>query len=306
MSSKKVAKNSLLKLLALFTVIRGYNIAALVVAMLFTAYFIFAKDNTLSQFFSTYNVHLIVLASAFTIAGGYIINNFYDLDKDQISRPITTYISKFVSQSFKLNVYLVMCAIALVLAFMASWRVGIFFIVYQFLVWLYSHKLSRIAFIQNLSYTILGMMPFLALFLHYNNYSPIIFYHGFFLGLILLLMDISKDLVSYKGDLIFNYKTLPVSLGISSTKWILTGLLLLSIMWTLVMTQFEQVGHMKYYFWATAIFLFIAMIVLWFIRHKWQYNLYYLSLKLMLGIGILSIAWIKINPLDLQKFFPIN
>ncbi len=304
--TSKVAKNSFLKLLALFTVIRGYNIAALVVAMIFTAYFIFAKDQTLSHFFSTYKVHLIVLASAFTISGGYIINNFYDLDKDRVSRPLTTYISRFISQSFKLNVYLVLCGIALALAFSASWRIGIFFIIYQFLVWLYSHKLSRLPFIQNLSYTILSMLPFLALLLHYNNYSPIIFFHGLFLGLILLIMDISKDLVSYKGDLIYNYKTLPVTLGIRKTKLILSILILISIFWTIIMTQFEEVGHMDYYFGISAIYLLISLIVIWFINKKWQFNLFYLSLKLMLGIGIISIAWIKINPLDLQKFFPIN
>jgi len=304
--TSKVAKNSFLKLLALFTVIRGYNIAALVVAMYLTAYFIFSKDTTLGHFFSMYKVHLIVLASAFTISGGYIINNFYDLDKDRVSRPLTTYISRFISQSFKLKVYLILCAIALFLAFAASWRVGIFFIIYQFLVWLYSHKLTRLPLIQNLSYTILGMMPFLALLLFYNNYSPIIFFHGLFLGLLLLIMDISKDLVSYRGDLIYNYKTLPVTLGIHNTKWILSVLMLISIFWTMLMTQFEEVGHMDYYFWISAIYLLISLITIWFINKKWEFNLFYLSLKLMLGIGIISIAWIKINPLDLQKFFPIN
>lgn len=304
--SFKVAKNSFLKLLALFTVIRGYNIAALIVAMYLTAYFIFSKDTTLGHFFSIYKVHLIVLASAFTVSGGYIINNFYDLDKDRLSRPLTTYISRFINQNFKLTVYLILCGIALIFAFSASWRVGLFFILYQFIVWLYSHKLSRITFVQNLSYMILSMMPFLALLLFFNNYSTIIFYHGFFLGLLLIIMDISKDLVSIKGDLIYNYRTLPVTLGISKTKWILSFLILISILWTLVMTQFSEVGHMKYYFWITAFYLLLMLFILWFIHEKWQFNLYYLSFKLLLGIGIISIAWIRINPLDLQKFFPIN
>ena len=302
----RVAKNSFLKLLALFTVIRGYNIAALIVAMYLTSYFIFSKDTTLGYFFSIYKVHLIVLASAFTVSGGYIINNFYDLDKDSVSRPLTTYISRFISQNFKLTVYLILCGIALILAFSASWRVGIFFIIYSFLVWLYSHKLSRITFIHNVSYMVLSMMPFLALLLFYNNYSSIIFFHGLFLGLLLLIMDISKDLVSFRGDLIYNYRTLPVTLGITKTKWILSILIVICILWTLLMTQFNEVGHMKYYFWISSFYLIILLISIWLIHKKWQFNLYYLSFKLMLGIGILSIAWIRINPLDLQKFFPIN
>ena len=300
----KIAKNSFLKLLALFTVIRGYNIAALVLAMYLTSYFIFSKDITLHAFFKIYKLHLIVLASAFTVSAGYIINNFYDLNKDAVSRPITTYISRFISQNFKLSVYLVFCFIALMLAFSASWRVGVFFIIYQFLVWFYSHKLSRITFIHNLFYVILSMMPFLALLLYYNNFSPIIFFHGLFLALLLLIMDIAKDFVSYKGDLIFNYNTLPVSIGIKKSKIVLTILLTLSFLWTLLMTQFDAVGHMKYYFLICALLLLILGVAIWLIRHHWQYNLYYLTLKLMLGIGIISIAWIRINPLDLQKFFP--
>ncbi|MDO5655636.1 MAG: geranylgeranylglycerol-phosphate geranylgeranyltransferase [Flavobacteriaceae bacterium] len=304
--SSKVAKNSFLKLLALFTVIRGYNIAALVAAMYLTAYFIFDKDATLHQFFSDIKLHLIVLASAFTVSAGFIINNFYDLDKDAIARPLYVYISRFISQNFKLNVYLVFCVIALLFAVWASWRVGIFFMIYQILVWLYSHKLSRITFIQNLFYVILSLMPFVALLLYYNNFSYVIFYHGLFLSMILLIMDISKDLVSYRADLIYNYKTLPVTVGKKKTKIILNILFILSILWTIFMTQVEAVGHMKYYFAATAIALLFLSIIIWWIENKWQYNLYYLSLKLMLGLGIMSIAWIGINPLNLQKFFPLN
>lgn len=299
------AKNSFLKLLALFTVIRGYNVALLVLAMYLTAYFIFAKDTTLIQFFSEYKLHLIVLASAFTVSGGYIINNFYDLDKDKVSRPLTTYISRFIRQDFKLNVYLVLSAIGLILAFAASWRVGIYFIVYQFLVWFYCHKLSKITFIHNLFYVILSMLPFLALLLFYNNYLPIVFFHGLFLGLILLIMDIAKDFVTYKADLIYSYNTLPVTLGTRKTKVILTLVILASLTWTLVMAQFPEVGHMKIYFWLVALFLVILITVLWLIHEHWQYHLFFLSVKFMLGIGVLSIAWIKINPLALQRFFPL-
>lgn len=300
-----IAKNSFLKLIALFTVIRGYNVTILVVAMYLTAYFIFAKNTTLIEFFSERKLHLMVLASAFTISAGYIINNFYDLGKDQLSRPITSYLSRYVNQNFKLIVYLAFCVIGLAFAFSASWRVGLFFIIYQFLVWFYSHKLSKIAFIHNLMYVILSLMPFLALLLYYNNYLPIVFYHGLFLGFLLLIMDISKDFVTYKADLIYNYNTLPVSIGIKKSKIVLCFIIILSILWGIIMTQFPEVGHMKLYFWVVSMVLLLHLIIIWIMKEKWQYNLYYLSLKLLLGFGVMSIAWIKINPLALQKFFPL-
>lgn len=298
-------KQPLFKLVALFTVIRGYNIGMLVLAMYLTAYFIFAKDITLVQFLENIELHLIVLASAFTISGGYIINNFYDLDKDRISRPLTTYISRFINQNFKLNVYLTFSVISFILAFYASWRVGVFFMAYNFMVWFYSHKLSKITLIHNLSYVILSMMPFLALLLYYNNYSTIIFCHGIFLGLLLLSMDIIKDLTTHKADLIYNYNTLPVTFGKKKTKIILSVILTLSFCWTLAMNTFDEVGHMKIYFILTSISILVILALIWLFTEKWQYNIIYLLLKLMLGIGVLSIAWIKINPLDLQKFFSV-
>ncbi|MXV38568.1 prenyltransferase [Flavobacteriaceae bacterium Ap0902] len=299
-------KQSFYKLFALFTVIRGYNVAVLIFAMYITAYFIFSKDTTLFHFFEKVELHLIVLASAFTISGGFIINNFYDLDKDAISRPLPTYISRFINQNFKLTVYLIFCSIALITAFLASWRVGFFFIIYNFMVWFYSHKISKITLIHNIFYVVLSMMPFLALLLFYNNYSPIIFYHGIYLGLLLLSMDIVKDLTTYQGDLIYNYQTLPVTFGIYKTKWFISFILGLSFIWTRIMTTFNEVGHMGLYFTFVSVLIILILVLIWRFKAKWQYNFIYLLLKFILGVGVLSIAWIKINPLDLQKFFPLN
>lgn len=298
-------KRLLYKLVALFTVIRGYNVGMLVLAMYITAYFIFSKALPLLDFLDNPELHLIILASAFTISGGYIINNFYDLDKDTVSRPLTTYISRFISQNLKLTVYLTFCLISLILAFVASWRIGIFFVVYNFLVWLYCHKISRITLAHNLFYVILSLLPFIALLLFYNNYSLVIFLHGIYLGLLILCMDIIKDLTTHKADLIFDYNTIPVTYGINNTKLIVSIILSISFGWTWLMTSFDEVGQMKLYFIGSSFVILVIGILLWVFKDKWQFNLLYLLLKLMLGVGVLSIAWIKINPLALQKFFPV-
>lgn len=297
-------KSNFLKLLALFAVVRGYNVAMLVLAMYLTAYFIFSKDTTLSVFFSEWKLHLIVLSSALTISAGYIINNFYDLDKDRIARPISSYISKYINQNFKLSVYLILNLIALTVALSASWRVALFFFVYQFLVWFYSHRLNKVVFINNLFYVVLSMMPFLALLLYYNNFAIIIFFHGLFLGFLLWMQVVSKNMLSYKADLIYDYKTLPVVLGQKQTKMIFSIFILLACAWSLTMSTFPKVGHMKLYFWIVSFILFLMLIFIWKLKKNWQYMIFNLIFKLLLGIGVISIAWIKINPLDLQKFFP--
>ena len=77
-------KHSLLKFFSMFSVVRGYNILVVVIAQYLAAIFILAHDRPLKEVVLDLNLLMLVLASAATIAGGYIINNFYDSEKDLI------------------------------------------------------------------------------------------------------------------------------------------------------------------------------------------------------------------------------
>ena len=301
----KTTKSYFVKFLALFTVVRGYNIAMLVLAMYFTAYFIFSKNISLTKFISHWHLHFIILASAFTASAGYIINNFYDLDKDRIGRPIFAYMAKFVSQSFKLTIYIIFNVIALIFACLASWRVALFFVVFQFATWLYSHKLNKIIFINNLSSTLLSLLPFLAILLYYNNYSKSIFIHAGFLGLNLLCLDLTKDFLTVKADAIYNYNTLPVSLGIKKSKIILSISLLFTTFFGFILSNHPEIGYMSLYFKTVSIIFLLLAILIFFIKEPWQWRILLLIFKILLGLGVISLAWIRINPLDLHKFFEI-
>src|SRR5690606_15145645 len=149
------------KTLALFTVIRGYNIAMLILAQYMASLFIFNEGKNHLEILLDKNLNFIIIASALSAAAGYIINNFYDLEKDAISRPLQNYVERFVSQNFKLNVYLALNILALGIAFLVSWRVAVFFLVYQFMVWFYSHKVNKLVWFNNLYSVILMVFPFL-------------------------------------------------------------------------------------------------------------------------------------------------
>ena len=51
------------------------------------------------------NLFILVLATSISVAGGYIINNFYDSKKDIINRPRKSMIDRLVRQATKLKVY---------------------------------------------------------------------------------------------------------------------------------------------------------------------------------------------------------
>ena len=135
----------------MFSVVRGYNILVIVMAQYLTAIYILAYDKPLKSVVFDINLLMLVLASAAAIAGGYIINNFYDSEKDQINRPLKSKLDRLVSQNTKLSLYFVLNFLAVILASYVSFKPVLFFSAYIFAIWLYSHKLKKLPFIGNIT-----------------------------------------------------------------------------------------------------------------------------------------------------------
>ena len=70
------------------------------------------------------------------IAGGYIINGFYDKDKDLINKPTQTMINHLVSQNTKLTLYFLLNFLSVIVASYVSFRAVVFFSGYIFTMWL--------------------------------------------------------------------------------------------------------------------------------------------------------------------------
>ena len=75
MLSRKT-KHLLLKIISMFSVVRGYNIPVIVLAQYLSSIFILAPEKRALEVILDKNLFLIVLLSSLTIASGYIINNF--------------------------------------------------------------------------------------------------------------------------------------------------------------------------------------------------------------------------------------
>ena len=86
---RKPKKYSFLyKFLSLLSVVRGYNIIIVVIAQYLAAIFIFSPEKSLKEIVFNLDLYFIVLSTICVIASGYIINNFYDADKDAINKPL--------------------------------------------------------------------------------------------------------------------------------------------------------------------------------------------------------------------------
>lgn len=285
-------KSILFKFLSIFSVVRIHNILIIVLAQYLTSIFILSEK----EFFEVvldYSLFLLIICSSISIASGYIINNFYDDEKDLINRPIRYKIDKVVKKSTKLNLYFFLNFCCVFFAYLISWRAVLFFSVYIFFLWLYSHKLKKILFVGNFISSLLTITPFFAILLYYKNIDMIIFVYSLFLFFIILTKDITKDLENIKGDFTLNYKTLPVIFGERFTKLIVGLMIVINIFLIInLILNFNQ-GLMYYYYYFSLLALLVFLIKLTRSSNKNDYLFLHNILRLIIVVGVFCIVLIK-------------
>ncbi|WP_163409061.1 geranylgeranylglycerol-phosphate geranylgeranyltransferase [Flavobacterium ajazii] len=295
-----------MKIVSLFSVVRGYNIPIIILAQYLSAIFILAPEKRALDILLDFYLFLIVFASAITIASGYIINNFYDSQKDLINRPNKSMLDRLVSQKTKLSVYFTLNFIAALMALVVSWRAFLFFSGYIFLIWFYSHKIKKYAVIGNLMAAFMAVLPFFAILLFFYNqisfeeienhrgHFVVISSHAMFLFLLLLIREMIKDLENLKGDLANNYQTIPILYNEKVSKQIITVLTFLTILPVYILINIYDVGYMDIYFYVCFMALLFFLLYLWKSNSKEQYLMLHNVLKFLIVSGVFCI--VLINP----------
>src|SRR5690606_896731 len=144
-------------------------------------------------------------------------------------------LDRLVSQKTKLYVYFGLNFFAFFISMFISWRAVLFFSVYIFLIWFYSHKIKKYPIVGNLMAAFLAVLPFFGILLYYfkvyglienisNEKYYVISAHAAFLFILILIREMIKDLENLKGDIVSNYRTIPVILGEVFSKRIITFL----------------------------------------------------------------------------------
>lgn len=231
-------------------------------ALYVSTFFLFNQEESLRNFVFDFKVHGIIFCTVLSILSGGIINQFYDFEKDHIVKPFRTRIQSFIKQKYFLYAYLVLTIISLGVAIFISYRVLIFFIVYQFFMWFYSHKLSRILILNNLTFVSLTLYPFFGMMVYYETFSKKVLLMAIFLFLILLCIDIVKDTLTKSVDKTFGYVTVPNYFKSKTTKTIVISLLMITMAVSMKLIAKTGIyGFMSYYFTA-GLFIIIACVYL--------------------------------------------
>lgn len=280
------------KIFSLLSVIRGYNIFVLIAAQYLAAIFIFSDAKSVKPVVFDWHLLYLVLATVCVVAAGYIINNFYDEKADKINRPLKSGLDDVIKQETKLSLYFLLNFVGVAFGLLVSWRAAFFFAFYIFGIWFYSHKLKKYPLVGLIVATILTILPFFVVFVHYKNFSKVIFVHAFFLFLVIMVRELVKDLENIQGAIANDYKTFPVMYGEKKTKKLSTLLLFLTLIPASILFDYPAIQHMQYYFYLSGIVLFFVGIYLWKASTKNQYRLLHNVLKILLLIGVFSLPFI--------------
>lgn len=205
-----------------------------------TLYSIAGVSTTMTLQTSLFDFAILAMATVMITAGGYVINDYFDIKTDLINRG-KVIVGTSVPRQKAMMIHNVLNIIGVGAGFYASYKIGFLwlgalFLIVSGLLYFYSASYKRQFLIGNLIVAVLtAMVPMLVVifegFVLYQYYAVnavktpdlgIFFYwvggFSFFAFMTTLCREIIKDIEDFEGDMAYGRNTLPVTIGILASK----------------------------------------------------------------------------------------
>ena len=260
---------------------------------------------------------LLIVSVVGIAAGGYVINDYFDVKIDRINRPDNLVVTRIISRDAAMNLFYGLTAVGViagtVVAWWAhSWTLLFTYVVIPGLLWFYSASYKRMFLVGNLVVAFASaIVPLLvaianADYLHhlYQNalaYSPIVgelyvWTGGFaiFAFLLTWVREIVKDIEDIEGDREMECRTLPIVWGDKVAKIIAT--ILLVVIATLIVYILFAVlpfSHewkslpTRYVVFGLIVPILCSIILLWAANNRTEYHRVQTIIKFAMFMGML-------------------
>lgn len=281
---------TLIRFLAFLSLIRWYNLLVVAVAQYLAAYFILHHNPPWQAVLFDWKLLGVAASTALFIAGGYIINAFYDIEKDLANRPGEVIMGRVISKAQALRAWVLVNAVGLLVSALLKKELLLFNFLFAGALWFYSHKLSKKPLIGDLSAAVLTVAAFFAVCVYYGFVNKVILIYAVFIVLITLIRELVKDLEGMKGDLVYGYQTLPVVKGVKHTKQWLYGLMLSAFVPFAGLYYLVPLNQLLYYFVACGMALLGCGWLIFKAQQPADYTRVNNLLKLLILSGVASIA----------------
>ncbi len=192
---------------------RAWNLLIIVFAQYFTAYFL-AKADVLHDF----KLFLLSLSTVLIAAGGYVINDYYDVKIDYVNNPDRVVVGKTIHRRFAILLHVALSVLGIFVGLFVSWKLAVVNVFSVSVLWFYSNLLKRLPFIGNFTVALLTGASIAIIFFLYGTNLVIILIYALFSFFMTLVREIIKDMEDLKGDNTYGCKTLPIVWGIRKTK----------------------------------------------------------------------------------------
>ncbi len=180
---------------------------------------------------------LLVFASLFIAAAGYIINDYFDINIDEVNKPHRMVVDKVISRRWAIAWHFMLSAGGVVLTLLAvpfaqKWYLIVANILCVALLWLYSTNFKKSLLTGNIVISLLTAWTILIIFFSKHNLADAfeagnsnqtkffrltILYAGFAF-IISLIREAIKDMEDMPGDSKYGCRTMPIVWGVNATK----------------------------------------------------------------------------------------
>ncbi len=303
---------------AFFRLVRWPNLLFIAITQVLFRYFILPfvyleghkgyesiKLNT-SLFF------LLVLASVCIAGAGYIINDYFDVNIDQVNKSSKVIIGRFIKRRWAIVFHALLSFVGLVLSMYVGYSlrnalIPLFNFFAIFLLLIYSTTLKKKLLIGNILISLLTAWVILVMTLAEYRFriSPhdivwqrllkLSFIYAGFAFIISLVREVVKDMEDMEGDMRYGCTTMPIVWGLPVSK-------VFSAVWIVVLTSMVaaiQIYLVQLGWWMSALYSIGALIIplIWVLRMLYRANtpgqFHQLStvIKLIMFAGILSMVF---------------
>lgn len=267
---------------------RTWNLVIIGLTQYFTAWFLIDPS-------AVYDVKLFLLSvSTIAIAaGGYIINDYFDIKIDLINKPDRVVVGKSITRRFAIFFHIALSFFGVAIGFYLSLKIGAINFFSVFLLWFYSNSLKRQPFVGNFTVAFLTGLAVYVVDILYPPHHQLITIYAIFAFFMTLVREIIKDIEDLKGDDTFGCRTLPIIWGLRRTKIFIYFIIGVFSVTVIVFNQFYTKLAAVYF----VMFLFVPLIslVIALSRADMKRDFKWLSAfcKMIMLLGILSMALIR-------------
>lgn len=295
------------KSLLYLNIVRWKNLLLLLLSQLLFKYQVFPYFNSTSTL-STIEFSLLLTSILCIAAGGYIINDIFDIECDKINKPKKVYIPKLINLKTAKTFYVSITGLGflsgLTLSLLTNNRIHIItYLAVITLLYVYSFFLKGIAILGNITIAFLVSFNLILLLLIDANiyelneaiYLTLLF--SLFAFLINFLREIIKDIEDINGDYNAGLKTLPILIGTNRTVKFILILSLIPLYFLINFGTQELSYHysIQMFYWVFIVApFFLFLYKTYTAKSKSHFSFISKLLKLILTFGLLLIFLITL------------